>query len=63
VELPPAAAGRLIELTELLTALLETGYVRKRWWTRLAPGQESPERHLERQLGLLHEGYLEERNQ
>lgn len=30
-------------------------YVRKRWWTRLAPGQESPERHLERRLGLLHE--------
>ncbi|MDX2675478.1 hypothetical protein [Streptomyces soliscabiei] len=85
VELPPAAAGRLIELTELLTALLDPGwvgevlardpegvhtlsravrqdipeavdtYVRTRWWTRLAPGQESPERHLERQLGLLHE--------
>ncbi|MFI5793256.1 hypothetical protein [Streptomyces sp. NPDC051677] len=85
VELPPAAAGRLIELTGLLTALLDPGwvgevlaqdpegvhtlsravrqdipeavdtYVRTRWWTRLAPGQESPERHLERQLGLLHE--------
>ncbi|MGW0992704.1 hypothetical protein [Streptomyces sp. NPDC002520] len=28
-------------------------FVRTRWWTRLAPGQEAPERHLERQLGLL----------
>ncbi|MET7640018.1 hypothetical protein [Streptomyces sp. NPDC005438] len=28
-------------------------YVRTRWWTRLAPGQDSPEHHLERQLGLL----------
>ncbi|MER5909214.1 hypothetical protein ABT124_01610 [Streptomyces sp. NPDC001982] len=83
VELPPAAAGRLTELTELLTALLDPGwgtellaqdpegvhtlsrvvrqdlpeavdtFVRTRWWTRLAPGQEPPERHLERQLGLL----------
>ncbi|MFF3483664.1 hypothetical protein ACFYXC_10305 [Streptomyces sp. NPDC002701] len=83
VELPPAAAGRLTELTELLTALLDPGwvaqvlardaegvhvlsravrldlpeavdaYVRARWWVRLAPGSESPERHLERQLGLL----------
>ncbi|MFJ4690003.1 hypothetical protein [Streptomyces sp. NPDC088766] len=85
VELPPAAAGRLTELTELLAALLDPGwvteilaqdpeavhalsravrqdvpeavdtFVRTRWWTRLAPGQEPPERHLERQLGLLHE--------
>lgn len=85
VELPPAAAGRLTELTELLTALLDPGwvteilaqdpeavhalsravrqdvpeavdtFVRTRWWTRLAPGQEPPERHLERQLALLHE--------
>ncbi|MFD3614205.1 hypothetical protein ACFWWT_02925 [Streptomyces sp. NPDC058676] len=85
VELPPAAAGRLTELTELLAALLDPGwvaevlaqdpegvhtlsravrqdvpeavdtFVRTRWWTRLAPGQESPERHLERQLTLLHE--------
>jgi hypothetical protein len=85
VELPPAAAGRLAELTELLAALLDPGwvtevlvqdpegvhtlsravrqdvpeavdtFVRTRWWTRLAPGQESPERHLERQLTLLHE--------
>lgn len=83
VELPPAAAGRLTELTGLLTALLDPGwgtellaqdpegvhtlsrvvrqdlpeavdtFVRTRWWTRLAPGQEPPERHLERQLGLL----------
>ncbi|MEV5545543.1 hypothetical protein AB0L35_05280 [Streptomyces sp. NPDC052309] len=83
VELPPAAAGRLTELTELLAALLDPGwagrllaehpeglhtlsravrqdlpeavdsYVRARWWTRLTPGQEPPERHLERQLGLL----------
>jgi hypothetical protein len=30
-------------------------FVRTRWWTRLAPGAESPERHLERQLGLLRE--------
>jgi hypothetical protein len=85
VELPPSAAGRLTELTELLAALLDPGwvtevlaqdpegvhalsravrqdvpeavdtFVRTRWWTRLAPGQESPERHLERQLTLLHE--------
>ncbi|MBZ3903478.1 MULTISPECIES: hypothetical protein [Streptomyces] len=85
VELPPAAAGRLTELTDLLTALLDPGwvaavlardpegvhalsravrqdvpeavdtYVRTRWWTRLTPGTDPPERHLERQLGLLHE--------
>jgi hypothetical protein len=85
VELPPAAAGRLTELTEILTALLDPGwvaevlvqdpegvhtlsravrqdvpeavdtFVRTRWWTRLAPGSEAPERHLERQLTLLHE--------
>ncbi|MFF8725255.1 hypothetical protein ACF073_02035 [Streptomyces sp. NPDC015171] len=85
VDLPPAAAARLTELTELLAALLEPGwvaealardpegvhavsrtvrqdvpeavdaFVRTRWWTRLTPGTESPERHLERQLGLLHE--------
>ncbi|SOE67651.1 hypothetical protein SAMN05446589_3096 [Streptomyces sp. OV198] len=85
VELPPAAAGRLTELTELLTALLDPGwvaevlaqdpegmhalsravrqdipeavdtFVRTRWWTRLTPGTEPPERHLERQLTLLHE--------
>jgi hypothetical protein len=84
VELPPAAAGRLTELTELLTALLDPGwvaavlaqdpegvhalsravrqdipeavdtFVRTRWWTRLAPGTEPPERHLERQLAVLH---------
>jgi hypothetical protein len=84
VELPPAAAGRLTELAELLTALdpgwvaeviardpegvhglsravrqdipeaVDT-YVRTRWWTRLTPGTEPPERHLERQLTLLHE--------
>ncbi|GGS89750.1 hypothetical protein [Streptomyces chromofuscus] len=30
-------------------------YVRTRWWTRLTPGQESPEVQLERQLSLLHE--------
>ncbi|GAA2551160.1 MULTISPECIES: hypothetical protein [Streptomyces] len=28
-------------------------YARTRWWTRMAPGNESPEHHLERQLGLL----------
>ena len=84
VELPPAAAGRLTELTELLAALLDPGwvaevlardpegvhalsravrqdvpeavdtFVRTRWWTRLTPGAELPERHLERQLALLH---------
>ncbi|MEE1671113.1 hypothetical protein RCR19_37315 [Streptomyces sp. WAC07094] len=83
VELPPAASGRLTELTELIGALLDPGwvaevlaqdpegvhmlsrvvrqdvpeavdtYVRIRWWNRLAPGQEPPERHLDRQLGLL----------
>ncbi|MEV4866261.1 hypothetical protein [Streptomyces ossamyceticus] len=85
IELPPAAAGRLTELTELLTALLDPSwvaeilgqdpegvhtlsravrqdvpeavdtYVRTRWWTRLTPGTEPPERHLERQLTLLHD--------
>lgn len=85
VELSPAAAGRLTELTELLTALLDPGwvaevlaqdpegvhalsravrqdipeavdtFVRTRWWTRLTPGTEPPERHLERQLTLLQE--------
>ncbi|MDX3645640.1 hypothetical protein [Streptomyces sp. MB09-02B] len=85
IELPPAAAGRLTELTELLTALLDPGwvaevlahdpegvhalsravrqdvpeavdtFVRTRWWTRLTPGTEPPERHLEHQLGLLQE--------
>ncbi|WP_436840608.1 hypothetical protein [Streptomyces griseoloalbus] len=85
VDLPAAAGGRLTELTDLLAALLDPGwvtellvqdpdavhtlsravrqdvpeavdaYVRTRWWTRLAPGQVPPERHLERQLGLLHE--------
>ncbi|MFD4142437.1 hypothetical protein [Streptomyces sp. NPDC058572] len=84
VELPPAAAGRLTELTDLLTALLDPGwvaqvlaqdpegvhalartirqdipesvdtFVRTRWWTRLTPGTEPPERHLERQIGVLH---------
>ncbi|MBV7699959.1 hypothetical protein [Streptomyces sp. TRM70350] len=85
VELPPAASGRLAELTELLAALLQPGwvaevlardpegvhalsravrqdipeavdaFVRTRWWHRMTPGQEPPERHLERQLALLHE--------
>ncbi|MBO4258903.1 hypothetical protein [Streptomyces griseorubiginosus] len=85
VDLPPAAAGRLTELTGLLTALLDPGwvtevlaqdpegvhtlsrtvrqdipeavdsYVRTRWWTRMTPGSEPPERHLERQLTLLQE--------
>lgn len=85
IELPPAAAGRLTELTDLLAALLDPGwvaevlahdpegvhalsravrqdvpeavdtFVRTRWWTRLTPGTEPPERHLERQLGLLQE--------
>jgi hypothetical protein len=30
-------------------------FVRTRWWTRPAPGSEPPERHLERQLTVLHE--------
>ncbi|MGW7411208.1 hypothetical protein [Streptomyces sp. NPDC054863] len=30
-------------------------YVRARWWTRFAPGNEPPERQLEHQLGLIHE--------
>ncbi|MEU1552312.1 hypothetical protein [Streptomyces scabiei] len=85
IELPPAASGRLTELTELLTALLDPGwvaeilardpegvhalsravrqdvpeavdtFVRTRWWTRLTPGADPPERHLERQLCLLQE--------
>ncbi|MET7568127.1 hypothetical protein ABZT04_06425 [Streptomyces sp. NPDC005492] len=84
VDLPPAAAGRLTELTQLLAALLDPQvthhlaqdpegvhilsrairqdvpeavdtYVRTRWWTRLAPGAEPPERHLERQLAVLQE--------
>ncbi|RYJ24746.1 hypothetical protein CU044_4657 [Streptomyces sp. L-9-10] len=85
VDLPPAAAGRLAELTETLAALLEPGwvtdalavdpeavhtlsravrqdipesvdtFVRTRWWTRLQPGTEPPERHLERQLTVLHD--------
>ena len=29
-------------------------YVRTRWWSRVAPGTEPPERHLERQLTALH---------
>ncbi|MER7825822.1 hypothetical protein ABTX85_25050 [Streptomyces sp. NPDC096097] len=29
-------------------------YNRTRWWSRLTPGGESPERHLERQLDLLY---------
>ncbi|MDX2525849.1 hypothetical protein ACSCB1_16860 [Streptomyces europaeiscabiei] len=83
IELPPAASGRLTELTELLTALLAPGwvaevlardpegihalsravrqdvpeavdtFVRTRWWSRLTPGTEPPERHLEQQLGVL----------
>lgn len=85
VDLPPAAAGRLTELTGLLAALLDPGwvtevlaqdpegvhtlsrtvrqdlpeavdsFVRTRWWTRMTPGSEPPERHLERQLALLQE--------
>ncbi|MFG2794447.1 hypothetical protein [Streptomyces sp. NPDC048419] len=85
VDLPPASAGRLTELTDLLAALLAAGwvaevlaqdpegvhtlsravrqdipeavdsFVRTRWWTRMAPGSEPPERHLQRQLTLLQE--------
>ncbi|MFD5568303.1 hypothetical protein [Streptomyces cadmiisoli] len=83
VDLPPSAAGELTELTGLLAALLEPGwvseilsrdaeavhalsrtvrqdvpeavdaFVRTRWWHRMTPGQDPPERHLERQLTLL----------
>ncbi|MFJ8536459.1 hypothetical protein [Streptomyces sp. NPDC093591] len=83
VELSVTVAARLRELTELLGALLDRGwvaellahdpegvhvlsrivrrdlpeavdsFVRTRWWTRMTPGTESPELHLERQLGLL----------
>lgn len=28
-------------------------FVRTRWWTRMTPGTESPELHLEQQLGLM----------
>ncbi|WP_210577053.1 hypothetical protein [Streptomyces sp. GESEQ-4] len=28
-------------------------FARTRWWTRMSPGTDSPELHLERQLGLL----------
>jgi hypothetical protein len=30
-------------------------FVRTRWWTRVTPGTEPPERHLERQLTALHD--------
>ncbi|MFF9195176.1 hypothetical protein ACF09L_08215 [Streptomyces sp. NPDC014779] len=30
-------------------------FVRTRWWNRVVPGAEPPERHLERQLGALYE--------
>ncbi|MFJ6936918.1 hypothetical protein [Streptomyces sp. NPDC101132] len=30
-------------------------YHRARWWSRLNPGTESPDRHLERQLNLLYD--------
>ncbi|MER5727816.1 hypothetical protein ABT084_05570 [Streptomyces sp. NPDC002138] len=30
-------------------------YNRTRWWTRLTPGGESPEQHLERQLSALYD--------
>ncbi|MCX4627905.1 hypothetical protein [Streptomyces sp. NBC_01443] len=46
------ALSRAIELD--VPECVDT-YNRTRWWTRLTPGGESPERHLERQLSLLHE--------
>ncbi|MCF3128882.1 hypothetical protein [Streptomyces olivochromogenes] len=85
VDLPPALRTRVTELTELLGALLDPGwvaevlaqdpeavhtlsravrqdipeavdtFVRTRWWTRLTPGTEPPEQHLDRQLTLLRE--------
>ncbi|WP_030746952.1 hypothetical protein [Streptomyces griseus] len=30
-------------------------FVRTRWWSRVTPGSESPERHLERQFAALRE--------
>jgi hypothetical protein len=84
VELPPASARLLEELTDLPAALLEPGgpaeavardpegmhvlarairqdvpesvdaCVRTRWWSRLAARSQPPERHPERQLGVLH---------
>ncbi|MFH8728279.1 hypothetical protein [Streptomyces termitum] len=30
-------------------------FVRTRWWSRVSPGSEPPERHLERQLAALRE--------
>ncbi|WP_030693213.1 hypothetical protein [Streptomyces globisporus] len=30
-------------------------FVRTRWWSRVVPGTEPPERHLERQLSVLRE--------
>jgi hypothetical protein len=83
VDVPTGPAERLKELTDVLEALLEPGwvgeilaqdpegvhalsrtvrqdvpeavdaFVRTRWWHRMTPGQEPPERHLERQLELL----------
>ncbi|MER7463842.1 hypothetical protein [Streptomyces sp. NPDC097981] len=46
------ALSRAIELD--VPECVDT-YNRTRWWTRLTPGGESPERHLERQLSLLSE--------
>ncbi|MFB6810271.1 hypothetical protein [Streptomyces sp. NPDC056387] len=46
------ALSRAIELD--VPECVDT-YNRTRWWTRLTQGGESPERHLERQLSLLHE--------
>jgi hypothetical protein len=42
-----ARAGRL-DVPECVDA-----YHRARWWHRIQPGGEAPERHLERQLGAL----------
>ena len=83
IDLSVTAAARLRELTELLSALLDRGwvaellahdpesvhslsrvirrdlpeavdsFVRTRWWTRMTPGTESPELHLEQQLSFM----------
>ncbi|MER5808393.1 hypothetical protein ABT143_09405 [Streptomyces sp. NPDC002033] len=49
----PEAVHRLSRAIRLDVPECVDTYSRTRWWTRLTPGGESPERHLERQLALL----------
>ncbi|MFD8981671.1 hypothetical protein [Streptomyces sp. NPDC059564] len=49
----PEAVHRLSRAIRLDVPECVDTYNRTRWWTRLTPGGESPERHLERQLTLL----------